>query len=313
MDLKNRVQTRLRALNVSYECLSPIVILPAFIYTAALGRDLSILVFVAMPVLFCVVYKRYMKMQYRTRFFYVWSLWSIVFGYMLFQSTVPMMEVLPEENIIFLLLLVLTTFLFYKTKSHAFSKAYWPNAISSNATGHSDEEDTESSEKLINDSAQTENIDIEAAGERDTGNRVYQCSLCQIGIPEMDHHSVWLDCCISATNRKFFLLGCIAALFTLLLEANLSLTSICHPYLIANVFGVHILMPDDCSDVYYQYDVAVCFVTSVYCLLLAFYVLATILYQIILISRGMTAAEHKLKVVGQKQSIYQNWVNYMRN
>ena len=114
MDLKNRVQTRLRALNVSYECLSPIVILPAFIYTAALGRDLSILVFVAMPVLFCVVYKRYMKMQYRTRFFYVWSLWSIVFGYMLFQSTVPMMEVLPEENIIFLLLLVLTTFLFYK-------------------------------------------------------------------------------------------------------------------------------------------------------------------------------------------------------
>lgn len=56
-------------------------------------------------------------MQYRSRFFYVWSLWSIIFGYMLFQSTVPMMEVLPEENIIFLLFLVITVFLFYKVRT----------------------------------------------------------------------------------------------------------------------------------------------------------------------------------------------------
>lgn len=88
----------------------------------------------------------------------------------------------------------------------------------------------------------------------EAGNRVYQCTICSMAVPELDHHSVWLDCCIGASNRKFFLLGCIMALITLLMEANLSLTSICHPFLIANIFGVHILMPDDCSDVYDQYE-----------------------------------------------------------
>lgn len=111
---RSRLQNKLRALNISYECLTPIVLLPLFIYTAAISRICSIFVFIAMPVLFCVLYQRYMRMNYRSRFFYVWSLWSIVFGYMLFQSTVPMMEVLPEENIIFILFLVLTGLLFYK-------------------------------------------------------------------------------------------------------------------------------------------------------------------------------------------------------
>lgn len=114
---RSRLQNKLRAMNVTYECLTPIVILPAFLYTAAFSRELSIVVFLAMPVLFCVLYRRYMQMQYRSRFFYVWSLWSIVFGYILFQSTIPMMEILPEENIIFLLLLVLTVFLFYKVSA----------------------------------------------------------------------------------------------------------------------------------------------------------------------------------------------------
>lgn len=112
--LRSRLQNKLRAMNLSYECLTPIIILPAFIYTAAVSRELSILVFLAMPVLLCVLHRRYMRMQYRSRFFFVWSLWSIAFGYMLFQSTVPMMEVLPEENIILVLFLVITVFLFAK-------------------------------------------------------------------------------------------------------------------------------------------------------------------------------------------------------
>lgn len=122
--MKSRLQTKLRTMNVSYECLTPVVLLPAFIYIAAFSRELSILAFLVMPVMFCVLYRRYMQMQYRSRFFYVWSLWSIIFGYMLFQSTVPMMEVLPEENIIFLLCLVLTSFLFYKVRNGPLTVLY---------------------------------------------------------------------------------------------------------------------------------------------------------------------------------------------
>lgn len=169
----------------------------------------------------------------------------------------------------------------FQTKSHAFNRVCWPTAISS-ANGSvglensdDDDEDDEEEEgrdstekRLLKESSETSsssapNIDIEAANPKpstestkgmETGNRVYQCSICQSGVLELDHHSVWLDCCIGASNRKFFLLACVMAEITLLLEANLSLTSICHPYLIANIFGVHILMPDDCSDVYDQYE-----------------------------------------------------------
>lgn len=125
------------------------------------------------------------------------------------------------------------------------------NDVSAEEDSHGDEE------KLLPEKAPISDVE---AGEPvatvpvHSGHRVYQCSICQMGVPELDHHNVWLDCCIGASNRKFFLLGCIMALITLLLEANLSLTSICHPYLIAEVFGVHILMPDDCSDVYDQYE-----------------------------------------------------------
>lgn len=147
---------------------------------------------------------------------------------------------------------------FLQTKSHAFNKAYWPTAIQTTTAEKSDEATEnllspageESSEKSTLDPS-----DIEAGGGGGAGPaRVYQCAICQLGVPELDHHNVWLDCCIGASNRKFFLLGCVMALITLLLEANLSLTSICHPYLVFNIFNVHILMPDDCSDVYDQYE-----------------------------------------------------------
>lgn len=144
-----------------------------------------------------------------------------------------------------------------QTKSHAFNKVYWPTAIHETTAGKSEE----ASESLLSPEETSEKSsldpsDIEAGSGAGSGGpaRVYQCAICQLGVPELDHHNVWLDCCIGASNRKFFLLGCVMALITLLLEANLSLTSICHPYLIFNIFNVHILMPDDCSDVYDQYE-----------------------------------------------------------
>lgn len=84
--------------------------------------------------------------------------------------------------------------------------------------------------------------------------RAFHCQTCEQCIAKRDHHSVWLDCCIGESNHKYFLLGCLLAMFALLFGANLSMTSICHPFFVVRIFSIGILLPDDCSDVFDQYE-----------------------------------------------------------
>lgn len=84
--------------------------------------------------------------------------------------------------------------------------------------------------------------------------RAFHCKICQQCIAKRDHHSAWLDCCIGESNHKYFLTGCSLAMFALLFGANLSMTSICHPFFVFRIFSISILLPDDCSDVFGQYE-----------------------------------------------------------
>lgn len=80
------------------------------------------------------------------------------------------------------------------------------------------------------------------------------CKICQQCISKQSHHSVWLDCCIGESNRRVYILGCLLGTIALLDGANLSMTAICHPFLIFQIFKVKILLPDDCSDAYDEYE-----------------------------------------------------------
>lgn len=80
--------------------------------------------------------------------------------------------------------------------------------------------------------------------------RTFHCNVCKSCIIGRDHHNYFFNCCIGRFNHKYFLLGCISCLTTLLLFANLALTSICHPFAIFQIFGVIFLLPDDCSEVF---------------------------------------------------------------
>lgn len=80
--------------------------------------------------------------------------------------------------------------------------------------------------------------------------RTFHCDICKACIIGRDHHNLFFNCCIGRFNHKYFLLGCISCLTTLLLFANLALTSICHPFQIFQLFGVIFLLPDDCSEVF---------------------------------------------------------------
>lgn len=44
----------------------------------------------------------------------MWTLWSGIYLYILFEMTVPLMELLPEENFIFITTMFAAAFCFYK-------------------------------------------------------------------------------------------------------------------------------------------------------------------------------------------------------
>lgn len=58
-----------------------------------------------------------------------------------------------------------------------------------------------------------------------------------------------LDCCIGEANYRWYVATLFSAFAQLLLCSNLILTTVCHPF---KVYGDLIMLPDDCSDVYFD-------------------------------------------------------------
>lgn len=89
-----------------------------------------------------------------------------------------------------------------------------------------------------------------------TPPRTFHCAICQACIVKRDHHNIWLDACVGESNHRFFFFGCIISVMALVLGTNLALTSICHPFSIGRIFGIPIFLPDDCSEVFDQFEYA---------------------------------------------------------
>lgn len=87
-----------------------------------------------------------------------------------------------------------------------------------------------------------------------TPPRTFHCGACQVCVQRMDHHNVWLDCCIGQSNYRLYFLGGLFGICACALGANLALTSICHPFLVWSILGIYVFLPDDCSEVYEQYE-----------------------------------------------------------
>lgn len=119
------------AKQISVLSIAPLFTLPLCLYTAALSLQCSVAIFVLMPLFLGLAHFRVQRSMYSTKFFFVWAMWSACFLWILFQSTVPMMELLPEENIAFIVLLVLTVFFFYKVSLFIICSVlfYYQNSI----------------------------------------------------------------------------------------------------------------------------------------------------------------------------------------
>ncbi|GIY98640.1 palmitoyltransferase [Caerostris extrusa] len=114
--------------------------------------------------------------------------------------------------------------------------------------------------------------------------RTYHCDLCGVCVHKRDHHSIWLDTCIGSKNQKYFMGALVALLFCCFYSSNLTLTTICHPTLMGGL----LLVPDDCSDVFGDIHIAICFVSSVYTLMIAALGIFLLFQQLWLVSHNTT-------------------------
>jgi palmitoyltransferase len=114
------LQDRLRmpwcggAKQITGEIVAPIVILVLCHLFAALNMYCTIFVFTLMPVALIVARNRAVAAMARTKFFVFWLVWSVAYLLVVFEFMVPLLELLPEENLIFILLLLVTGFCFVK-------------------------------------------------------------------------------------------------------------------------------------------------------------------------------------------------------
>ncbi|XP_037957417.1 palmitoyltransferase ZDHHC23-B isoform X2 [Teleopsis dalmanni] len=300
-----RIPWRGGAKQFSFDVILPIFVLPILIGIAAINAYTATVIFVSGTVFITYAYLQVKRALVRTRFFCLWILWSILYMLILFEFTVPLFELLPEENIILMMLVFGAFFCLLRTKQRAVlnvivydkssvNKTDLPNIIEDSPD---EEVDAPSQTTLL---LEQDYHDGDVMGERPltskmnacptcrkyTSFKAGHCTVCTACIMRHDHHSYWLDCCIGMSNHLYYLIGLLLAELALLLGAYLTLTAVCHPFLLLRVVNVPIMLPDDCTDVFDEYELGVSFVVAVYAVIIAAYVLMALVRQIYRISRG---------------------------
>lgn len=266
------------ALKLDCDVLLAIVLLPSFLILAAQGVVWSVGSFSALFLTILALEIRSVRSQPRSRFFLSWSVSSLTFLVGVFQmQVVPFLEIVVLENIFLMSLITGMLACVWKIKTN--SSLLEPGSSFRNKT---DPEDVS-----------VVDVGHPPSSVCNTCNNVQparssHCIRCGCCVLKMDHHSVWVDCCIGARNHAWYLLTLVLMTIAATYGANLTLTTLCQPVLVAWDL---LLVPYDCSDVYSAFNISICFVSAVYALLIAFCGLVGILHQAIFISFNVTWQE----------------------
>ncbi|XP_059472856.1 palmitoyltransferase ZDHHC23-B [Neocloeon triangulifer] len=240
---------------VPLDFILPVFLLPLLGLFASLSVWCTVAVALIIP--FLIFYSKKFYQQYfpLNKFFLSWSLTSAVCMFFVFElMIIPRLEILPSEN--FLLIVALATGLVFLVKT-----------------------------RLATVSVNQEND--EKVSQKGCPIELMHCNICDHYVLGGEYHCYWLDCCIGSKNIRPFITGMFFISAALIINSYLVLTTACHPFMFYNF----ILVPDDCSDVYYDYNIAICFVSGVYSLILAIIIFAAFLRQIYLRALGYTNYE----------------------
>ncbi|XP_012285674.1 palmitoyltransferase ZDHHC23 [Orussus abietinus] len=263
---------------VSVDAVIPLFAVPILAVVAAQTLLCTILIFLATPLLVYYLHHNFLRFLLRTKFFLVWTIVSVLMLLLVFEiCVVPLLEILPEENFVFVSYVVGGLWCGYKTRLKA--------------------------DHATQDSIIAQGLELgEGSGELCTSCRrrappkAYHCHTCQTCILGREYHCKWLDCCVGSGNLRWYL-GCLFfSGIAFIYGSYLTITSVCHPFILIGT----ILLPDDCSEVYYQLDLALCFVSAIYSLLAGLVMFIYFVYHLWLIYLGTTSNEQRHLVIGSR-------------
>ncbi|XP_020706888.1 palmitoyltransferase ZDHHC23-B [Athalia rosae] len=277
------------AKQLSVDAVIPLFAVPILSCIAAQTVLCTIITFATTPILVYYLHHNFLRFLLRTKFFLMWNVTSVVMLMLVFEITVvPLLEILPEENWVFIISVAGGIACAYQTK------------IKADCTSQ-------------DGSTSTQGLELgEGSGElcttcrRRAPPKAYHCRMCQTCILRREYHCKWLDCCVGGSNLRWYMACLLFSAVAFIYGSNLTMTSVCHPF----IFIGTILLPDDCSDVYHQLDIALCFVSAIYSLLAGLAVLRCLLYHSWLICIGTTANERRLATSGRsayEQGSLKNW------
>lgn len=276
-----RLPWRGGAKRVSLTALAPALVVPLMMGLAALNAKTSVILMLALVGFFIWGLQIAERTATRTTFFLSWIVFSVIFMVLIFEREVPLLELLPEENYILIGFSLAALYFLYRTKKLAqlnLVTAQYGTTPKDELPGiteaSSGEEQAEQQAKHtilgIDDDDEDDSaagINSECAGliqhsqpnmceicRKVTPGRAYHCAVCGSCVKRRSHHSFWLNCCIGERNYRCYLLALGFSLCALLLGANLTLTAVCHPFLVVRVLGRPVLLPDDCSEVYQDFE-----------------------------------------------------------
>ncbi|XP_028839090.1 palmitoyltransferase ZDHHC23-A [Denticeps clupeoides] len=273
--------------------LPPMVLLPLLLRVAALHCLLGIVVLTSLPGLVLWYYYVTHRRKRRTLFFLSLALFSLAYMYYLFLT-----EIMPRGDVSNLQLVTVTTGMSLTLISLVRTKR-GPGFV----TGPSDSVSHGNDSQFHNKDSASCNGAYKSAPlvsiEKQVG--IKKCPLCKLPRPpraghcricggcvlRLDHHCVWINCCVGQANHRDFLLTLLLFLLTSLYGISLVLRSVCprQSLLTALLY---------CPGVYSTYSTALCFTCVWYSSIVTGGLLHLLLLQLINISYNITEREAQI-------------------
>ncbi|XP_062845292.1 palmitoyltransferase ZDHHC23-A [Trichomycterus rosablanca] len=267
--------------HVDLSVLPPMFLLPVLLRVAALHCMLGAAVLTAIPVLVLWYYYVTHRRKRRTLFFLTLALFSLVYMYFLFIT-----EILPRGTVSTRQLVTVTTGMITTLVLLARTKRGPGLVRAERADGNG---------VSCQGPACTNGV---GQSESPGGGEGTWCPVCRLARPpraghcricgecvlRMDHHCVWINCCIGQANHRHFLLTLLLFMMTSLYGISTVLHTVCprQSVFIALVY---------CPGVYNQYSTALCFTCVWYSSMVTAALCYLLLLQLINVSCNVTERE----------------------